>query len=168
MKIRHLVMLWMLVVASAPAVAQHAGCSDLPRFNEFDFWLGNWEVIDNRTGNRAGSNSISKTEAGCLIIEKWLSGNSGTGTSINYFNPVQNQWRQLWVSAGQYSIDIVGGLKAGSMVLEGDIYYFSGNSNKFRGTWTPNDDGSVRQFFEQFNEDTNSWDVWFDGRYVKQ
>jgi len=24
----------------------------------------------------------------------------------------------------------------------------------------------VRQFFEQYNNETEKWDVWFDGRYV--
>ena len=103
-----------------------------------------------------------------MILENWTSASGGTGTSLNYFNPVTNEWRQVWVSAGRYSIDIVGGIRAGSMVLEGSIYNFGGAVWDFRGSWTPNNDGSVRQFFEQYNHDRESWDTWFDGIYKKK
>ncbi len=55
------------------------------------------------------------------------------------------------------------------MVLLGEIYNYGSNETfEFRGTWTPNRDGSVRQFFEQYNDETEVWDSWFDGRYVPQ
>jgi len=58
---------------------------------------------------------------------------------------------------------------SGSMVLKGKInYYKTGQSNKFRGAWTPNPDGSVRQFFEQFDPESKKWTVWFDGLYVRK
>jgi len=155
------------IFSAAPGLAQQSGCDFDISFNAFDFWLGNWKVFDNETGELAGTNSIQKLEAGCLVLEKWTSAAGGTGTSVNYYNPVTKQWRQLWVSAGRYSIDIVGGLQDGSMQLTGSIYNFGGGEDRFRGTWTPAEDGSVRQFFEQFNAGTQEWDVWFDGRYVR-
>ncbi len=69
------------------------------------------------------------------------------------------------MSAGQYSIDIVGGLRGESMLLEGSIYNFQGAVWNFRGTWTPNADGTVRQYLEQYNHDSEQWMPWFDGRY---
>jgi hypothetical protein len=36
-----------------------------------------------------------------------------------------------------------------------------------KGIWTPNADGSVRQFFEQQAPDSQEWTVWFDGLYVR-
>lgn len=54
------------------------------------------------------------------------------------------------------------------MVLSRNIYNFSGGTAKIRGTWTPDSDDSVRQFFEQYNDETNNWDVWFEGRYVRK
>jgi len=54
------------------------------------------------------------------------------------------------------------------MVLSGRInYYSTGKSHAFRGTWTPLADGSVRQFFEQQDPESQAWAVWFDGIYVK-
>ncbi len=54
------------------------------------------------------------------------------------------------------------------MKLEGTItYLFNGTIFPFTGEWTPNEDGSVTQHFEQYNPDTEDWAVWFTGRYVR-
>ena len=55
------------------------------------------------------------------------------------------------------------------MVLEGTIYGYGRNqSSPFRGTWTPNEDGTVRQFFELFSADEDKWNPWFDGLYTRK
>lgn len=146
-------------------------CETDPAFRDFDFWLGDWRVTATQGGQFAGTNRITKVENSCLIREEWTSvGNGGTGQSINYYNPLTKKWRQVWVSggAGGYSIDYEGGLKEGSMVMEGTIYYYAQATEfPFRGTWTPNEDGTVRQFFEQFDPEANQWNPWFDGLYVR-
>ncbi len=154
------------LLCSKVSLAQSGGCTE-PEFRAFDFWLGKWDVTDNATGNVAGKNSITQLEAGCMLLESWAGAGGGTGTSVNYYNPVEKKWRQLWISAGRYSIDISGGLEGQAMRLEGSIYPFAGAAARFRGTWTPNADGSVGQFFEQYDEDSQAWTVWFDGRYVR-
>jgi hypothetical protein len=156
------------LILGVPGHAQESGCSALAGFDAFDFWVGEWEVFDNNTGRKAGENVITKKEKGCVLLEEWQGETGSTGMSLNYYNPVTREWRQVWVSAGRYAIDIVGGLRGTAMVLEGSIYNFQGAVWNFRGTWTPNDDGSVRQFFEQFNHDSEEWMPWFDGRYVRK
>ncbi|MGA9573501.1 MAG: hypothetical protein WBS20_06085, partial [Lysobacterales bacterium] len=134
-------------------------CESNERFNDFDFWLGEWNVYSNDDKREfQGTNSISKQHRGCLIMENWTNAQGGTGSSMNYYDAVEDQWRQLWV-AGGYSIDYTGGLdKSGSMVLSGKInYYKTGKSQAFRGRWTPNADGSVRQFFEQQDTESHDW-----------
>ena len=42
-----------------------------------------------------------------------------------------------------------------------------GTVKAFRGTWTPNPDGSVRQHFEISADDGATWTTWFDGKYVR-
>lgn len=153
-----------LVFSSQSALAQGA-CNTNPHFNDFDFWIGEWEVTDNSNGNLAGSNVITKGLNNCLVEENWSGASGSTGKSLNYFNPLDDSWRQLWVAPG-YVIDISGGLEDGAMVLEGTIAYFSDTEYAFRGRWTPADDGSVRQFFEQYDPESESWAPWFDGRYV--
>ena len=145
-------------------------CETMEHFDDFDFWLGEWSVYSNdETRKFQGSNSITKHHENCLIMENWTNQQGGTGSSMNYYDAVEDQWRQLWV-AGGYSIDYTGGLnESGSMVLTGKInYYKTGKVHDFRGTWTPNEDGSVRQFFEQQDPESKEWSVWFDGLYIKK
>ena len=169
MKIIAILVLIFVSLLINPVFAQNQSCTSNEGFSAFDFWVGEWDVYvnDKVNANQVGSNSIVKLEAGCALMETWAGAGGSSGISINYYNPVRDEWRQLWVSAGEYAIDIVGGLTDGSMVLLGEIYDYGSNGTfDFRGTWTPNSDGSVRQFFEQYNDETKAWDPWFDGLYV--
>jgi hypothetical protein len=149
---------------SSPAII----CESDPRFADFDFWLGQWRVTTRHSGALAGTNSISKVEAGCAVQESWSSARGGSGRSLNWYNPATSKWRQVWVAAPGYVIDIEGGLRDGSMVLEGTITDFNDRvPHPFRGTWTPQDDGTVRQFFEQYAEEEEAWKPWFDGLYTR-
>ena len=145
-------------------------CETMQGFNDFDFWLGEWNVYSNDEKRTfQGTNSITKHHKNCLVMENWTNAQGGTGSSMNYYDAVEDQWRQLWV-AGGYSIDYTGGLdETSSIALSGKInYYKTGKSQDFRGKWTANTDGSVRQFFEQRDPETNEWMVWFDGLYVRR
>ncbi len=142
------------------------GCAtDAAPYRDFDFWVGTWEVFNPANGNKAGENVISVRENGCLILEEWTSGGGGTGTSMNFYDPAQGAWRQVWRSAGVF-IDYAGGLDAdGAMAMEGAITYdVSGQTAPFRGKWTARDDGSVLQEFWQQDAD-GAWNVWFVGEY---
>jgi len=66
-------LLCLCLLVSVPAWSQNTGCSDLPGFADFNFWIGEWEVFDNVTGNKAGENSIRPMESGCLLLESWTS-----------------------------------------------------------------------------------------------
>lgn len=137
-------------------------------YRDFDFWLGEWEVTQvggAGDGKVAGTNSITSQEAGCLIVENWTNTGGGTGQSYNFYDPGLEQWRQVWVSAGAV-IDYSGGLnEKGEMVLEGEIRNHGGPKAPFRGIWTPNEDGSVLQNFEQYDEASGEWQTWFKGLY---
>lgn len=166
----------LVTMFSLPAIADDTPptpkpiCESMQGFNDWDFWVGDWKVYSNDEKHTfQGSNSISKRHKNCLIIENWTSASGGQGSSMNYYDAVDKQWRQVWVADG-YSIDYTGGLdKNGTMVLNGKInYYKQGKGFLFRGSWTPNEDGSVRQLFEQFDKEKEQWTVWFDGIYERK
>jgi hypothetical protein len=144
-----------------------ATCNTDTRYSEFDFWLGTWDVYVD--GKKAGENTITKEEEGCLVLEKWTDVNGGTGQSYNYFNPDTGKWRQVWVSK-YMAIDYVGGLtEDGSMELVGDITYFHNEKTlKFLGRWTRQEDGTVRQYFEQFDEKKGEMVPIFTGIYHRK
>lgn len=142
-------------------------CNYDPRFREFDFWAGDWEVRA-ADGTLAGNNRISREELGCVLIEHWEGASGGTGTSLNYFDPVAGRWVQRWVGVGVL-IDISGRLEGGSMRLAGHVHYIAtGDTRPFRGTWTLLDDGRVRQFFEESLDQGQSWQPWFEGFYSRK
>ncbi len=142
-------------------------CEYDERFRQFDFWIGHWEV-SNAQGQIAGTNKIEKAEQGCMLLERWTGRSGGTGTSMNYFDTAKGKWVQVWVASAGYSIRIEGGLEDGAMRLVGELIGGAGTAIPFRGTWTPLDDGRVRQFFEQSTDDGKTWTTWFDGYYVRK
>lgn len=160
-------LLIVLVLGLAYATRAHeAPCHD-EAFRQFDFWLGTWRVSPaDDPDTLAGYNRIEAIDGGCALLERWTSANRITGTSLNIYNPVTRQWRQLWVSAQEYSIDIRGGWMDGAMRMDGEITYYNGVLLPFRGVWTPLEDGSVRQTFHQ--KEGEEWVSWFDGIYTRQ
>lgn len=143
-------------------------CEHDAKFQEFDFWVGEWDVhVAN--GTPAGHNVIAPEQHGCLLIENWTSATGGTGTSINYLDKTTGEWVQIWNDSSGNQINIRGGLTDDGMQLIGNIHYVASDTTAaFRGLWTPLPDGRVRQFFEQANADGEGWSVWFEGFYSRR
>ncbi len=152
-----------------PGQQQAHPCESGDNFHQFDFWVGAWDVHD-ASGTLLGQNRISRREKGCVLLEEWQGVKGSTGMSVNYFDPGAGKWKQAWVSAGAYLIEIEGGLnEEGAMALIGRIHYYRpGKEVAFRGLWTPLEDGRVRQFFEQLDDAGETWQPWFEGFYSKQ
>jgi len=143
-------------------------CQHDPAFQAFDFWVGEWEVHAGN-GTLQGSNSITRAERGCVLIENWTSVTGGTGMSINYLDKITGEWVQVWNSEGGGQIAIRGGITDNGMLLVGTLHNVaSGTTAPFRGLWTPLPDGRVRQFFEQSNDEGETWVPWFEGFYSRK
>ena len=164
---RYLVTLLALLPTALWAQPKPLDCQGSAPHRQFDFWIGRWEVRDAR-GELAGHNHIQSVQSGCALREQWASVRGGGGESLNYYSPETGNWRQLWLDSGYSIIDISGGLSSdNSMRLEGSIFYLEqGTTRPFRGTWTLLEDGRVRQFFEQ-QDDQDQWQTWFEGFYSR-
>ena len=140
-------------------------CEGLPEASAFDFWLGRWEVRM-PDGTPIGTNTITKRDGGCSIQERWEGAGGSTGTSVSFYLPSREEWRQVWTGSGGTLFDITGKAENGSMHMEGTIEYVENNRVvAFRGTWTEAPDGRVRQRLEEFDLVAQTWVVWFDGFY---
>ncbi len=148
--------------------AQRYPCAHQEKFQEFDFWVGDWDV-HTADGTFAGSNSIVSSQRGCILIENWTNASGGTGMSMNYLDKTTDEWVQVWMAQDGSQILIRGGLSGDGMLLEGTIHYVaSGKTNLFKGLWTPLPDGRVRQYFEHSTDGGESWSSWFEGFYTRK
>lgn len=148
--------------AAAAQNAQQAPCS-APEYRHFDFWVGDWEVR-NAAGNLAGTNSITPMLNGCVLHEQWSGSSGSVGESFNIYDQSTGTWHQTWVDNGGLLLRLDGGLEGDSMVLRGELQGRDGAMRQHRITWTPRDDGSVRQHWEN-STDGESWNTLFDGTY---
>lgn len=152
-----------LLSMAVPAQAAPA-CAG-PEFRAFDFWLGDWKV---RTpdGKLAGSNSIAREYGGCVLHERYDTGRGYSGESLNIYDAGKKVWHQTWVDTSGTLLLLEGSLRNGSMVLEGQTVGADAQVTKHRITWTPNADGSVRQWWES-TDAKGQWTTAFDGAYTR-
>jgi len=159
--------------AAAPAPAAPPRPCATAEFHQFDFWLGEWDVF-NPAGQKIGTNSITSTDGGCVLLESWKSARGGTGHSFNFYEPTTKRWHQFWVASGGNGsplsvaadgtpMPMSGALVNGAMVLQ------SAPATKLmnRWTWSKVEGGKVRQHAEQSTDGGATWTTAFDGLYVK-
>jgi hypothetical protein len=105
----------------------------------------------------------------CAIQENWSSGGGKfKGTSVNFYDPASRKWHQTWVDTGGGTLRLNGGLvDDGSMQLSGNRTRRNGDTVTERITWTPLQDGRVRQHWQASKDEGESWTDVFDGYYQR-
>lgn len=138
-----------------------------PEYRQFDFWVGDWDVLD-PAGNVVGTNNITREYDGCVVQEHWEARGpqKQVGSSFNTYNPATRQWHQTWVDSTGGFLLLGGGFADGRMVLSGDMTNKRGRL-RHRIAWTPQSDGRVRQFWETSADNGKTWKPAFDGLYVR-
>ena len=165
--------LFLVLACSSPsALAQDATTAPPPapcsseQHRQFDFWVGRWDVTAN--DQPAGTNEITLAHGDCVLKENWTSAQGNfTGSSLNLYDAATDRWHQTWVDTTGNLLELNGGLQDGSMVLQGERPTQEGGMSLQRITWTPNEDGSVRQHWETSTDGGDSWSTVFDGLYEK-
>ena len=155
---------FLLSLMAAPLWAQPK-CGDPVKSKQFDFWVGYWAVYSN--DQLVGHNDIRPLMDGCVLHENWTGKSGSEGTSLNYYDPSTGMWHQNWVwKNGTTLPKLSGGLENGAMVLKGVQKGKQGEIHH-KITWTPNKDGTVRQFWEVSKDGGKTWQSSFDGLYKK-
>jgi hypothetical protein len=138
-------------------------CTEAHR--QFHFWLGKWEAFT-ANGQKAGDNHIVLLQDTCVMQENWVSAKGGyTGTSYNYYDASTQLWYQVWIDNQGSSLRLYGGMEGGKMVLRSDEVSSPQGKYINRITWTPNDDGTVRQHWQVSTDRGETWHTSFDGVY---
>ncbi len=161
---------WSAVLVAYDQVTQP--CRVDPRFREFDFWVGDWDVqpTSGPPSPQPSRNRITLEENGCVVQEHWSGQGGSSGQSFNIFDRSIGRWRQTWVdnSGGQH--DYVGELKGGNMVFEGTTPAPRGELGRVPTKLTLFHVGAdtVRQFSETSNDGGKSWQLSYDLTYVRR
>lgn len=151
----------------APAASVAPACQD-PAFRQFDFWMGEWDVLV-ADGRKAGENLIVSINNGCALLESYQTASGYRGQSVNAYDAARGLWHQTWSDNGGLLLVIEGGMQAGSMVMTGTRKRTTPQGEVLdRISWTPAEDGSVRQVWEVSADEGASWQPIFDGRYQRK
>jgi len=162
MTYRHIIRTLGMAVLLATSLAG-AGPCDGPDHRAFDFWVGEWDVYG-KNGKLAGTNTITREYNSCVIHEHYSTPRGYSGESFNMYDAGRKIWHQTWVDSTGTLLLLDGGVQDGKMVLEGSAVAKNGKPIKHRITFTPNPDGTVRQFWQSAGED-GDWKTAFDGLY---
>ena len=137
------------------------------KLQEFDFWLGDWEVLDPNTEQLLGRSEIKKIAGGFGMMESFY-GVPGPfhGNSINKYNFFQGRWEQYWIDNGGMTHFFTGNyIEEEGMVLTKE------DKNGDKVTYhklvlVPQENDTVRQTWTQ-SQDKKTWTIAFEGLYKK-
>ena len=158
----------------APLLAQaeknQAPCDYRGESRQFDFWLGDWNVVTTHELTPVGRSHIEHTIGNCVIWENWTSlGESGySGKSYNIYNVDLKRWEQFWVDNRGDTIHFHGSLVDGVMDFSTDaIPQADGKLLTRRLRFYDLGANRVRQFSQASTDAGKTWTVEYDFTYQR-
>ena len=168
----HVLLVAALAQTPAPTAAPPRPDCSAAAHRQFDFWVGDWDVVPNgappQPGRQPARNTVTKIEDGCVLLEQWRAPTS-TGRSFNIYDRSRGEWHQTWVDNAGGLHEYWGRLVGDAMVFHGSMPSPSNPAVRLRVRLTFFDlaDGRVRQFSERLNAD-GTWSVNYDLMYTRR
>ncbi|MEM1318690.1 MAG: hypothetical protein AAGG75_00470 [Bacteroidota bacterium] len=158
-----------LLLVSLPFVAAQntAPCSSAAH-QQFDFWVGDWEVYNTQADTVVGYNKIKRILNSCVIEENWTGKSGSVGKSFNTYNPQDSTWNQIWVDNVGSRFEFSGRYHDQIMDLAGEVDSPQGKvlfTLKFHNQQS---EGTVRQVWKMSRDGGKNWQLLFDGTYKKK
>jgi uncharacterized protein (TIGR02246 family) len=138
-------------------------CRQMPRMHALDFWIGKWDV--SQGGQLDGTDTVEATLDGCAVLEHWRDVAGGEGSSLFYYDPSADVWKQVWVTDQALRL---GGMK--EKIEQKELT--SSTRIRFEGTFdrttlTREADGKVHQLIERRVDGGKTWRTTFDAIYQR-
>jgi len=182
-----LLICWLLSLAKPPAMkplllalvlfplfslsqnSQRPRCADQPVYQQFDFWVGEWNVFA-VNGQQAGTSKVERLLDSCVLLENWYSAGGSSGKSFNAYNGAKAKWQQYWVdNSGGVTEYLNGRFENGSMIMETEKIPLPNQSFRImRMTFTPISKDKVRQHGESSTDGGQNWKTDFDLEYRRK
>lgn len=161
------ILLFSLFLFSNSFMAQQSLTPPGKEYQQFDFWIGKWDVYKFGTENLAGKSHIESIIDGYGVLENYSVGEGKyQGKSLNKYNPVKQRWEQYWIDNTGLTLFLTGGFINGKMILSDEI---SGDPKQGMNqiTWEKLANGTIRQTWNLSKDNGKTWTVLFDGEYRK-
>lgn len=153
-----------LLAVAAKAVRP---CTAAPEFRQFDFWIGEWDVLT-PNNQPAGTSSIQLILGECVIMENWTGVLGVNGKSFNLYNAARNKWQQTWVDDRGGMTEYLGEWKGDRMEFLAEQPQTDGTKQLLRMTFFKFDADRVRQFGESSTDNGKTWNTRYDLTYIRK
>ena len=152
------------------AMRNQKPCAFAAESRQFDFWVGEWEVVTTQGEMPAGSSRIERVLGDCVILENWKSnGVSYEGKSYNTYNTALKRWEQFWVDNSQGLVHFYGELKNGVMDYYTDeVPQPDGTKRKRHLEFIPLGPDKVRQVSHGSSDGGKTWQPEYDFTYNRR
>jgi len=141
--------------------------SRLPPEQQFDFWLGVWDV--SWDDNQHGTNRIARILDGRVIQENFdgYPAMSFRGMSLSVYSPKLNQWQQTWVDTEGNYWHFLGGV-AGTQMILGTDDVVKGQPIKLRMIFYNIARDEIDWRWERSDNERQTWDVKWQIHYRRK
>ena len=151
-----LLSLAMLAIGST-AAAQTSETCRAPERRALDFWVGRWDVRDEKTGAAVGENRIAPIWGGCGVLETFASVDGFHGGSVSQWDPEKKLWRLTGGGSTGAAMVFEGGFEGERLVLTSEIKGADGKPRRLRMILEPSEDGVVRQSSDVSSDGGQTW-----------
>jgi len=132
--------------------------------NQFDFWLGEWDVTWGEDGK--GTNRIERTLSRKVIQENFMTPDF-QGMSVSVYDTERKLWCQTWVDNNGTYLDFTGNFEDGKMILMRDAIV-RGEACKQRMVWYDIQDDKFEWNWERSDDGGKTWRVLWQIHYTKK
>jgi hypothetical protein len=132
--------------------------------NQFDFWLGEWNVTWGEAGK--GTNRIERILDGKIIQENF-SAPDLHGISVSAYDRERGLWCQTWVDNNGTYLDFTGKFEDGKMILGRDAIV-KGQACKQRMVWYDIQENKLEWNWERSDDNGQTWRVLWEIHYTRK
>lgn len=132
--------------------------------NQFDFWLGEWNVIWGEDGR--GTNHIERILDGKIIQENFIASDLH-GISVSAYDPERGLWCQTWVDNNGTYLDFTGKFEEHRMILSRDAIV-RGEPCQHRMVWHDIEENQLEGNWERSDDNGNSWRALWQIHYTRK
>lgn len=138
--------------------------------DQFDFWLGEWDLTWGENGR--GYSSVSRILNDKVIREKFTSEHDDEvapfeGMSISSYQEAAQQWKQNWLDNQGNNLDFVGHFVDGEMILQREAMV-DGHYARQRMMWTAITPTSLEWYWQQSNDHGQTWQTLWHIHYTRK